>query len=215
MSEQGINNMSDFENILLSSDRIAATEFIASIRATHSIESISENYVVPALTSIGKAWENGDASLSQVYMSGRICEALMDDLLADIDVQAKQSLDLRIVVLDDFHLLGKRIVYSLVRASGYEVHDYGRADIDTLIHYIHEDEPDVLMISTLMLRSALLIEQLSNNIARNNLKTRLMVGGAPFRFDEQLWQQVGAHAMGRTASDAVAVIQQFEQEANS
>jgi hypothetical protein len=56
MSEQGINNMSDFENILLSSDRIAATEFIASIRATHSIESISENYVVPALTSIGKAW---------------------------------------------------------------------------------------------------------------------------------------------------------------
>jgi methanogenic corrinoid protein MtbC1 len=35
------------------------------------------------------------------------------------------------------------------------------------------------------------------------------VGGAPFLFDDQLWQEVGADAMGKSASDAVAIVERL------
>jgi methanogenic corrinoid protein MtbC1 len=38
---------------------------------------------------------------------------------------------------------------------------------------------------------------------------KLIVGGAPFRFDAHLWKAVGADAMCRTASDAVSVIEKI------
>ena len=40
-----------------------------------------EKLVVPALERIGAGWEQGRVALSQVYMSGRICEELVDTLL--------------------------------------------------------------------------------------------------------------------------------------
>jgi hypothetical protein len=33
-----------------------------------------------------------------------------------------------------------------------------------------------------------------------------VVGGAPFRFDDQLWREVGADAMGLSASDALKIL---------
>jgi methanogenic corrinoid protein MtbC1 len=34
---------------------------------------------------------------------------------------------------------------------------------------------------------------------------KVAVGGAPFLFDGQLWREVGADAMGRSAGDAVSI----------
>ena len=41
---------------------------------------LAEKVVAPALERIGDDWKAGDASLSQVYMSGRICEKLVDEI---------------------------------------------------------------------------------------------------------------------------------------
>jgi len=38
------------------------------------------------------------------------------------------------------------------------------------------------------------------------------VGGAPFIFDPNLWQEVGADAMGRNAADAIKLLQKYEEE---
>jgi len=41
---------------------------------------------------------------------------------------------------------------------------------------------------------------------------KVVVGGAPFLFDEELWREVGADAMGRSASDAVAIVERLMGE---
>jgi methanogenic corrinoid protein MtbC1 len=38
------------------------------------------------------------------------------------------------------------------------------------------------------------------------------VGGAPFLFDDQLWQEVGADAMGSSAVEAVAIVERLMGE---
>jgi trimethylamine corrinoid protein len=43
-------------------------------------------------------------------------------------------------------------------------------------------------------------------------QVRIVVGGAPFRFDAELWRQVGADAMGRTAADALDIVATLSAE---
>ena len=57
-----------------------------------------------------------------------------------------------------------------------------------------------------MLPSALKIKQVRDKLVEMALDVKIVVGGAPFRFDAQLWQEVGADAMCRTASEALPLI---------
>jgi methanogenic corrinoid protein MtbC1 len=72
-------------------------------------------------------------ALSQVYMAGRFCEALVERVLPPSDPDRKHQPRSAIVALNDHHLLGKRIVYAQMRASGFELFDYGRMDVPELV----------------------------------------------------------------------------------
>lgn len=203
--------MNRFTQVLLTSDRIAAHALATELIATVSMEQFLDEYLVRALTQIGDQWEKGEASLSQVYMSGKICEEIIDRLLIEESSVTLNPIRIGIVVLDDFHLLGKRIVYSVLRSAGYSLLDYGRMTVDELVPRIIEDQLDILLISTLMLRAALQVETLKSQLVQRNIPTQIIVGGAPFRFDDQLWQQIGADAFGYNATDALAIIHAIEE----
>jgi methanogenic corrinoid protein MtbC1 len=109
-------------------------------------------------------------------------------------------------VLEDYHLLGKRLVQSVVRAAGLALLDYGRMEVDGLVSRVQEDRVEILLVSTLMLASALRVRDLRRRLNEAGLKVQLIVGGAPFRFDERLWRDVGADAMARQAAEALEII---------
>ena len=195
-----------FEQALLSVDRLEARNILtASIGDQTSIQLV-ENLVLPALERIGESWEQGQVALSQVYMSGRVCEELVDSILPPGSATRRNQPRMAIAVLEDYHLLGKRIVYSALRASGFGLRDYGRVDVDGLVRRVQEDGIQVLLISTLMLPSALRVRDLRARLDESGLDAKIVVGGAPFRFDDQLWREVGADAMGRNASEAMSIV---------
>jgi methanogenic corrinoid protein MtbC1 len=103
-------------------------------------------------------------------------------------------------------MLGKRIVYSLMRASGFELFDYGRMDVDELVARVLAEKIRVLLISVLILPSALKVREVCTRLKAEGAPIKVAVGGAPFLFDDQLWREVGADAMGRSAADAVAIV---------
>jgi methanogenic corrinoid protein MtbC1 len=161
---------------------------------------------VPALERIGRDWEQGRIALSQVYMSGRICEQLVDNLLSESSAPRQSQPKMALATLGDYHLLGKRMVYATLRASGYEVQDYGRMDAATLVRQASEEGIEVLLISTLMLSSALQVAKVRDGLDLSGRAIKIVVGGAPFRFDERLWREVGATAMGMSASDVTGIV---------
>jgi methanogenic corrinoid protein MtbC1 len=205
----------DFIALLISADRLAVQSLFAELPESAQATPIIEQLIVPALEKIGQRWEDGELSLSQIYVSGRICEDVVDTLLPDGDPNRISQPVLAITVLDDFHLLGKRMVAATLRASGYNLIDYGRMQIEQVIEAVKRDQPDVLLISVLMLPSALRIKELRQQLHARGLPTRLVVGGAPFRFDPQLWQEVGADACGDNASDVIALIRNVLGESNA
>ncbi len=196
------SRVAQLETALLSLDTETARKLIHGWGPiTEAIEAL----VVPSLERIGVGWEEGNVALSQVYMSGRICERLVTELLPVV-IEKKVAHRMAIVVFEDHHSLGKRIVYSILRAAGYMLLDYGTMYQDALVDRVAADNLDILLISTLMLPSALRIKKLKAALDARGLSVRLVVGGAPFRMDPELWREVGADAMGRSASEALIIV---------
>ncbi len=144
-------------------------------------------------------------------MSGLICEELMDEVLPPSSHLRVDSPRVALAVVDDYHMLGKRLVYSVLRAAGFDVLDYGRVDPDALPAMVERDGVNILLLSALMLPSVLKIKGLVLALPE---RIKVAVGGAPFRFDDRLYLEVGADAMGRTASDALSIIRAFLGESS-
>lgn len=193
-------------------DRIRAEAlFQQALTTLLPIEAV-EQLVIPALEQIGTCWSEGSVALSQVYMSGRFCEELIDRVLPPSDPDRKLQPRSAIVVLSDYHMLGKRIVYSVMRASGFELFDYGRMDVDELVQRALKDKLSVLLISVLILPSALKVREVCAQLKASGVPIKVVVGGAPFLFDATLWQGVGADAVGHSAADAVRIVENWMGE---
>ncbi|TYC59645.1 cobalamin-binding protein [Zoogloea oleivorans] len=201
-----------FRAALETLDRLGAESVVNQALAHLTPILVVDQIVVPALEQIGLAWEQGDIALSQVYMSGRICEELVEQVLPPSDPDRKHQPRSAIVVLSDYHMLGKRIVYSQMRASGFELFDYGRMDVDELVERVLAGNIRVLLISVLMLPSALKVGQVCARLKAAGLPVKVVVGGAPFLFDDKLWSEVGADAMGRNAAEAVTIVERWMRE---
>ena len=196
----------DFVDRLVRIDRLGAEKIFNAVREQGSMSQTVDKLILPALEVIGNGWEEGTVALAQVYMSSRICEELMSHVPPTSSAEQSGNLSMAIAVLEDYHQLGKIIISACLRASGYSFQDYGRVTPEELAQKIVEDSIEIVLISTLMLRSALLVKEVKELLAKSGSSTRIVVGGAPFRFDPQLWQEVGADAMGANATEAVAAI---------
>ena len=196
--------IAEFQKALSSLDRVRADSLFREALEKLPPIQVVEQLVVPALEQIGQQWQDGSLALSQIYMSGRFCEELVDRVLPPSDPDRKDQPRSAIVVLNDYHQLGKRIVYSVMRASGFELFDYGRLDVAQVTERANADGIKVLMISVLMLPSALKVREVRDALGSD---IKIIVGGAPFLFDAELWREVGADAMGRHASDAAQIVQ--------
>lgn len=202
--DQTIGNL---VNALLSVDRLTARKLLTGSSERWGAVSTVEELVTPALELIGAGWENGNVALSQVYMSSLICEELLPAILPPEAPPVRNQAKIAIAVLEDHHQLGKRMVYSVLRASGFDLLDYGHGvKADSLVDRAITDGVKILLISTLMLPSALMVRDVRLRLNELGGNVRIVVGGAPFLFDDRLWQEVGADAMGRSATDAIRIV---------
>lgn len=200
--------LNKFEEALLSVDRVSARNILQKCYEQSPTLKIIEKIIVSSLERIGDGWEDGNISLSQVYMSGLICEEFVDEFLPKIAVERKTKPKMAIGVLEDHHALGKRIVISVIRANGYDIHDYGQGlKAEEMIAKAVEDGVEILLVSTLMLSSALKVKDLKDIVVNKGLKIKVITGGAPFRLDSELWKEVGADANGKNASEIIQIIE--------
>lgn len=200
----------ELEHALLSLDQDAAIQIINNALTRCSPDEIAAKLITSTLSKIGDSWEAGDLSLSQVYMSGVICEKLIDTILPPKSPVRKNQPRMAIAVLEDFHLLGKRIIYSTLRASGFELEDLGGGlSIERLIEIVKKKNIRILLLSVLMLPSALRIKELKDQLKEDVI---IIVGGAPFRFDEKLWKEVGADYYGQDSSEALDIVNKIMEK---
>ncbi len=210
-----MNNLSKYahelEQALLLLDRDRAEKILTDAIKHGSPIEIAGHLISTSLKSIGEAWEEGRIALSQEYMSGVICEELIDKILPPTSSERISQPKMAIAVFEDYHMLGKRIVLSGLRASGYSLIDLGGGvSTEQIVEAIERENIKILLLSVLMLPSALRVKELKKKLEKTDVK--IIVGGAPFRFDEELWKEVGADAVGKDSSEAIEIVAQMMEE---
>ncbi len=147
MTEKNNNQLAEFIDALLSVNRIRAKAIFMESKA-EPIQLI-EKLVLPALQNVGEGWMQGNVALSQVYMSARIFEDLIELVLPANAPDRKSQPKMATVVLEDHHGLGKRIIDSILRASGFELLDYVMGiKASDLINKVEKDSIEIILIST-------------------------------------------------------------------
>lgn len=200
-------------NSLLVVDRVQFHEILAELLAMHSPLAVLEEYVTPVLQRIGSGWGEGQYALSQMYMGGKLCEEVIPTLLKEHVIPQKNKVPLAIAVLQDHHILGKKIVYYALRSSGYHLIDYGSVETPKeLVERAQVDGIRILLISTLMLPSALLVKEVKHCLDEKKSSMKVVVGGAPFNFDSELWKDVGADAMCLCATETIPLVAKLLKE---
>ena len=201
-----------FREALLSMDYPASADIFSRAKdAVGSPEVAAEELLLPVLEKFGEEWEAGQLSLAQVYVAGRIC----DDLTAPLAGPQEAAVDLPVAMagLRDHHALGRRIVLAHLRIGGIAVRDYGSGVTpEEVVDRAARDQIQVLLLSALMLASALDVRRVRQLCQERNFSPALVVGGAPFRLDPGLGRAVGADAVGYTASDARKHVRHFLKE---
>ena len=200
---------SQLYNALISADRYNSRSIMELM-----IEENDFNYVEPVfstvLEKIGSDWEKGQLSLAQVYMSGIISEELLSDILPKETAILRETPRIAGTVFLDNHSLGFKMVSSIIKALGYNFINIGIGiDKKEIINVCLKQKIDILMISVLMLSPAVKIEGLIKELKDVLPDIKVAVGGAPFRFNKDLWKKIGADYCGKNSSDGIGIIKDY------
>lgn len=203
--------INELERALLELNQDLVESIILRSQKSSSPIETASGLITDTLTRIGESWERGELALSQVYMSSLICERIIDKILPPKSPIRNDAPVTAIGVFEDYHLLGKRIISSTLRASGIELIDLGGGlTCEDVIKHAEEKHIKILLLSVLMLPSALRMKDLIKKLMEQDVK--VIVGGAPFRFDEKLAAEIGAPYYGKDSAEALIIVRKLMNE---
>lgn len=196
-------------------DRARAMQVVEDARqAGMSPEDIVFKVVIPGLDLMIKALSEGyDTNLAQHFMTSQIAAEITEKMLAQFS--APPEIVGRVVIgtaAGDLHTLGKRIVIGCLKAQMIEVADLGvNVPADRFVEEAVARDAQVIGVSAMMVHTARgeggarKVRRLLDERGLSG-KIKLVVGGAPFRYDPELYRQVEADAWAENGVSAAKVI---------
>lgn len=178
------------------------------------VELINEGYTA-GMAQIGEMFANEEIPLPIVMVAADAMQAAIDILEPHIPKQTTEKRGVVVIgtIEGDIHDIGKNIVATMLKVSGFEVHNLGR-DVPpkVFVEKAKELNADIICTSTLMtttmIGQKLVEEELRKAGLRDRIKT--MVGGAPVN---QNWaDKIGADAYGPDANAAVRLARELLQK---
>ncbi|NJD07325.1 MAG: cobalamin-binding protein [Methylococcaceae bacterium] len=155
-----------------------------------------------------------DANLAQHFMTAQIAATVTEKMLVHFrQPPASQGKVVIGTSAGDLHSLGKRIVMGCLKSLMIEVVDLGvNVTPERFVDAAVEHDAQVIAISSMMIHTArgengsLAVRRLLQERGLES-RVKLVVGGAPYRFDPELYRTVGADAWAEDGITAGRVIQ--------
>lgn len=176
--------------------------------------------VVPGIERmIGGMVSDNLVTLSQHFLASQIAEEVTDRLIPLF--ATTPEIQGTVVIgssYGDFHGLGKKIVVGCLKARMFQVLDLGiNVAPERFVEAGVAANAHIIGISAMMVHTA--TGEKGAREVRRILKQqglegrfRIMVGGAPYRFHDQLYLEVGADAWADTAAQAPDVATRLVRE---
>jgi trimethylamine corrinoid protein len=177
-------------------------------------EDIVFKVVIPAVEEMmSNITKDPDANLAQHFMTAQIAAEVTERMLTKF--QHPPQILGRVVIgtaYGDLHSLGKRIVMGCLKALMVEVTDLGvNVPAQRFVDEAVAHDAQVIAISAMMVHTATGehgARKVREILQERGLegRFRIVVGGAPYRFDTELYKSVGADAWASDGVNAGRVI---------
>jgi methanogenic corrinoid protein MtbC1 len=160
------------------------------------------------VVGVGELYESGEYFVSQLMFAAEILNEVME-LMEPVMGQGGGGGSAGTVVIGtvagDVHDIGKNIVHTLLKGSGFNVIDLG-VDVPTekFIEAVEEHHPKVLGMSALLSFTYPEMKAVVDGLAAKGLRNavQIVIGGAPC--NEEVREYAGADLWAPTAMDTVA-----------
>lgn len=178
-----------------------------------AVELLQEGFS-QGMNELGEQFGRGEVFLPELIFATEVMEIVSkrvdEELAAKGDSVAKKGVVVFGTVEGDVHDIGKGICVSMLKASGFEVHDLGReVPADTFIEKAEEVGADIIGTSALLTTTMTVQQDLEEKLRAKGLrdKYKTMVGGAPVT---ARWaEKIGATAYSEDATECCTVAAQL------
>lgn len=186
-------------------------------------EQVVFKIVIPAIERMIKSIsEDFDANLAQHFMTSQIAAEVVDEMVTRFEHTPDPMGRVVIGTAEgDLHSLGKRIVSGCLKARMIEVFDLGvNVAPERFVEAALEHDAQVIGISAMMAHTArgengcIRVRQILQEQGLED-RFRIIVGGAPYRFEPELYKLVGADAWCEDGITAGMVIAELIREVQS
>jgi trimethylamine corrinoid protein len=202
--------ITEYNEAVIDTDRERALEVVEqALDQGVTPRQIIFDLVVPAMANMVKSsLEEFDASLAQQWMTAQIANEVTDAMIAKMATAPTTVGKIIIGTAEgDMHSLGKRIIIGCLKAQMIEAVDLGvNVSAEKFVDEAVAHEASVIAISAMMTHTAtseqgpLGVRRLLRERGLED-QIKIIVGGAPFRFDPELYKTVEADA---TAEEGIA-----------
>jgi methanogenic corrinoid protein MtbC1 len=204
-----------YQEAVFETDKEAAFAVVnAALAEGISAEKIVFQVVIPAVEEMmSNITKDPDANLAQHFMTAQIAAEVTEKMLQKFE--HPPEIIGRVVIgtaHGDLHSLGKRIVMGCLKALMVEVIDLGvNVPAERFVEAALAEKAQIIAISAMMVHTATgengarKVRQIIQERGLEN-RLRLIVGGAPYRFDNELYKAVGADAWAADGVNAGKVI---------
>lgn len=212
MSENKYNEMAVQAIMDCDDDAVESILNDAKADGISAVELLKEGFG-KGMEMLGEAFAEGEIFLPELIMAAESMKIVTDrvdeELASGGDAVDKKGTIVFGTVMDDVHDIGKAICVSMLKASGFEVHDLGKqVPSENFINKAKEVNADIIgssaLLTTTMEHQKEIEEMLEEAGLKGKVKT--MIGGAPV---SQSWaDKIGADGY---SSDAIACCQKAEE----
>jgi trimethylamine corrinoid protein len=168
------------------------------------VEIINEG-LTPGMTKVGDGFANEEIPLPGVLVAAEAMTKAIEILEPHIPKESASKSAGTVVIgtiEGDIHDIGKRIVATMLRVYGFEVHDLGRdVPADVFVQKAIEVNADIIGSSTLMTTTMVGQKQLEEKLVKAGIrdKVKTMIGGAAVN---QEWaNKIGADCYAEDANE--------------
>jgi 5-methyltetrahydrofolate--homocysteine methyltransferase len=195
-----------FQGIVDGDQEQVAEQVDAALQAGLPARDILNEGMLPAMTEVGRLFEEGECYVPEMMMSARAMKAGLAKLqpsLKQTDVQAAGKVAIG-TVKGDLHDMGKNLVGMMLEGAGFTVKDLG-VDVSPEAFVAAADDVDVIGLSALLTTTMGQMKDTLNALdaAGKRSKVKVIVGGAPVTDD--FARRIGADGYAADASRAVAL----------
>jgi trimethylamine corrinoid protein len=169
--------------------------------------------IAPSMEELAEEFVDKTATLAQHFLSSTISGEIVEDLLQRFESAPERK---GVVIIGtaagDFHGLGKKIVSGFLKSALYEIVDLGtNVQPQEFMKTAEKYDSAVIGVSSMMAHTALGedgakgVRRLIDSAGCAS-RYKLVVGGAPYKFDPDLWRETGADAWAADGNEAIAAV---------